>query len=482
MCLPRKHVFLDHTLTAFFPVTVEISATLKTVIKQQVRWLFHPCTILIKISCLNCFLVDSKLKHDPGKKTFSVPCVCTGRCASGNCGKAANSQRSGEVCQYSDLLHGKQARLRDLYDHTSIIFNGTLTDKCNITYPETQDTLEWIIDLGDVYHIEAISTTNKMLHYGNCISKLSTGTEKLPHDYHRCHLQFSMINHSSSIHLEDITRCDLYGHLLTIVPVYNCIFDKSPVAYVPLCEVEVLGKPYIDINCSHCLQYDSSPCGNGVWCEQCAPGWRPPDCKRTCQAGYFGINCQQKCVVPDKYSCCTWITCNKVTGEVEEGSMCIEWHTSFQSVPKPKCSGISLIQLIVILAGVCVVLAIVVWRKQTIIAWYKSQQGSKMNKASIKPQRQQTLAEYENVNTAHQMELSSETPSVVCKQEVTKPSKQLYINVATVNAENSGYNSDKNSERQYNRGKGGSDMEYSSLCTATIDKPTPSIYEALSHV
>lgn len=46
-----------------------------------------------------------------------------------------------------------------------------------------------------------------------------------------------------------------------------------------------------NIDCDHCLQNDASPCGNGYWCEQCAQGWKPPDCRQPCDPGYHGINC-----------------------------------------------------------------------------------------------------------------------------------------------------------------------------------------------
>ena len=46
-----------------------------------------------------------------------------------------------------------------------------------------------------------------------------------------------------------------------------------------------------DMNCSRCLQTDADPCGNGYWCETCAAGWKPPDCRDPCDPGYHGINC-----------------------------------------------------------------------------------------------------------------------------------------------------------------------------------------------
>ena len=50
-------------------------------------------------------------------------------------------------------------------------------------------------------------------------------------------------------------------------------------------------KYHIDIDWSRCKQHNGSPCGNGIWCETCLSGWRPPDCRRSCDPGYLGINC-----------------------------------------------------------------------------------------------------------------------------------------------------------------------------------------------
>ena len=46
-----------------------------------------------------------------------------------------------------------------------------------------------------------------------------------------------------------------------------------------------------DIDCSRCRQSDAEPCGNGYWCETCAAGWKPPDCREPCDPGHHGINC-----------------------------------------------------------------------------------------------------------------------------------------------------------------------------------------------
>ena len=46
-----------------------------------------------------------------------------------------------------------------------------------------------------------------------------------------------------------------------------------------------------DIDCTRCLQDDVNSCGNGYWCETCAAGWKPPDCRQPCDIGYRGINC-----------------------------------------------------------------------------------------------------------------------------------------------------------------------------------------------
>ena len=61
--------------------------------------------------------------------------------------------------------------------------------------------------------------------------------------------------------------------------------------YIPMCDMVVVGKLDLQINCTNCLQNDAYPCGNGIWCEMCKPGWLPPDCKKPCEFPNYGINC-----------------------------------------------------------------------------------------------------------------------------------------------------------------------------------------------
>ena len=49
----------------------------------------------------------------------------------------------------------------------------------------------------------------------------------------------------------------------------------------------------LNIDCLRCQQQTNSPCGNGIWCDTCLPGFRPPDCRRSCDPGYFGVNCAE---------------------------------------------------------------------------------------------------------------------------------------------------------------------------------------------
>ena len=259
-----------------------------------------------------------------------------------------------------------------------------------------------------------------MLHNRNCITELRVSTEK-SENYHTCHVHFSE-------NLESICECDLYGHQLTIVPVTCYTSIETYAGYVPLCALEVLGRPYIPVNCSNCLQSASSPCDNGLWCKQCARGWRPPDCKRTCQAGYFGVNCHQKCIVPDKYSCCTWITCNKVTGEVEDDSVCIEWHSfpqsattqaSFQVSPVYKIVTYILVGIIAILVTACVVFTTFMHKSK--------------KKASSKLQRPRTLTKYDYTSVEDMTDLTTKASSTAPKQKAVKQSNEIYTYVETGN-------------------------------------------------
>ena len=100
---------------------------------------------------------------------------------------------------------------------------------------------------------------------------------------------------------------------------------------LPLCDVAVLGKPDVNINCSNCLQNpESLPCGNGLWCEHCKPGWLPPDCQQPCEIGYYGINCLYKC-----QHHCTNVPCDNVSGVITDPKLCIicdMWYINPQSL------------------------------------------------------------------------------------------------------------------------------------------------------
>ena len=373
--------------------------------------------------------------------------------------------------------------MRNYVNHNNIIFNGIVTEKCFITYLKTRVALQWIIDLGDKYHIEVISTTNKIFDISNCLVGIVLGIDS---HFAKCHLYFSK-KHLETI---DVTGCNLYGHLLSITPLHllnNCPHNQSFIEHVPLCGLQVFGTPVIDVNCSNCLQSVSSPCGNSVWCEQCAPGFRPPDCKRTCQTGYFGVNCLQTYIVPNTNSSYKQVTCN-ITGEVEEESTYTERNSSLQSIPiQTMGQGTTVGEMktyilagsVVILAIVCIALAIVLGKNQAIIARRTGQHRQKRNQASSKLQSQTTLLEeYENASIVEGIELTSVTSSGM--QQDTEPSNPLYINVVTVNAGNSNSNSDNNTEGQNNRSKEGGQIVYSGLRQVTIDEPGPSIYQALS--
>ena len=150
------------------------------------------------------------------------------------------------------------------------------------------DTLMWEIDLKRLYTFEKY-----FRFWIRTVPINLTGTVSFEFDIRKVRqesLATFPMDCSTSIHYVDCIQSSS--------PFYTAqyIFFKANIS--PL-KCFVFGRGFFsntfgyatDVDCSRCLQTDAVPCGNGYWCETCAAGWKPPDCREPCDPGYTGVNC-----------------------------------------------------------------------------------------------------------------------------------------------------------------------------------------------
>ena len=153
------------------------------------------------------------------------------------------------------------------------------------------DTLMWEIELKRLYAFERY-----FRFYINSVPMNLTGTVSFEFDVrqqrHESLVTFQMECSTSTYYVD----CTQASSSLQSLYTAQYVFFKADVS--PL-KCFVFDYGYFsnsfgyatDVDCSRCLQMDEVPCGNGYWCETCAAGWKPPDCREPCELGYYGVNC-----------------------------------------------------------------------------------------------------------------------------------------------------------------------------------------------
>ena len=225
-------------------------------------------------------------------------------------------QWSGPGCQVGDIAFGKMVHLANevnasgIYSEIDNFISGSTMNQCRVSAGlKTNDfEISWFIDLGSRYSVET-----GIINYNYdgdscddidvcdlCLFELFTYEKQ---NKKTCDFQFLISNANFSYTIYDDNnssndyfpfyefRCnaDQIGQFIQLK--LDCYFADSLYQYVSICDIAIVGKPDIQINCTNCLQNDAYPCGNGIWCEMCKPGWLPPDCKKPCEFPNYGINC-----------------------------------------------------------------------------------------------------------------------------------------------------------------------------------------------
>ena len=251
----------------------------------------------------------------------------SGSCSSGSCGYSGDVQWSGPGCQEGDVAYGKKVYLANhlnesgAYLETANFIAGSGNNMCRFVDEALSGptAMSWFIDLGRYYLVETTEIN------------ATTSVEIYSDVYNLCYGDLEIILYVFGYHLYK-TYCDyiyfryLYYGYIDELHCYKMarFVQLQPYCFwgvninLPICDVVVLGKPEVNINCSNCLQNpESLPCGNGIWCEHCKPGWLPPDCQKPCEVGYYGVNCLQKC----EYHCMD-ISCDAASGVIADPNLC----------------------------------------------------------------------------------------------------------------------------------------------------------------
>ena len=150
------------------------------------------------------------------------------------------------------------------------------------------DTLMWEFDLERLYRFEKY-----FRFYIGTVPMSLTGTVSFEFDIRK-----ERKESLTTFHMDCSTTVDYVECIQSLPSFYTAqyVFFKAKITPFK-CFVfdfpwfsNTLGHA-VDIDCSRCLQTDAVPCGNGYWCETCAAGWKPPDCREPCNPGYYGVNC-----------------------------------------------------------------------------------------------------------------------------------------------------------------------------------------------
>ena len=249
------------------------------------------------------------------------PCHCettpcnrtTGHCLSGDCETYYEMRSISDdfrVCQPGDqilitdvptfglyLVHPatKERLSNDLFRTVRTTLPSNMASNCS-RYLDTSsilgitDTLMWEIDYERLY---TISRYHKFRVAGTVMDLPAsvvidfdvrkTRTQSLESWSATCAATSSYVTCGSQSLTSAIYHARYVFIKANVFPLHCFVFD-----YVNLHQHSGYAA---DIDCDRCLQDDVNGCGNGYWCETCAAGWKPPDCREPCDIGYRGINC-----------------------------------------------------------------------------------------------------------------------------------------------------------------------------------------------
>ncbi|KAI0231380.1 Receptor-type tyrosine-protein phosphatase mu, partial [Lamellibrachia satsuma] len=198
-------------------------------------------------------------------------------CQTGNVGYKKLANQSGENGNYWSKKYPASYAVDgdtnpDL-DHNS----------CAVPFDDQGANAWWMVDLGQKYSISSVVIYNRKNRYNAArLSTFTLGVGNSPNSLTQCASHNGRVAPSGSVE----KSCTAVGQYLRFMR-----DGGSELNIANLCEVVIIGHLFIDCQDDFC----SSTCNDVIGCDACAPGRQQPDCKKPCEAGSYGVNCQEDC-------------------------------------------------------------------------------------------------------------------------------------------------------------------------------------------
>ena len=246
----------------------------------------------------------------------------------------------GPGCQEGDVSYGKEVYLANHLNDSGVYSeidnfvagrtNGTCDSYDEIIYSPFETS--WFIDLGKEYLVDRlqikINVSENVFNHISVLCRIQLIRLYAYGDNFSARRQCSSAD-SYYLYRESTSILDCHGTGRFLQLQLYCYLGYH--IHLPVCDIAVLGKPEVNINCTNCIQNpELFPCGNGIWCEHCSPGWLPPDCQKPCEVGYYGINCLHKC-----QHHCSDVPCNAISGLIADPNLCVAcdmWYINPQNL------------------------------------------------------------------------------------------------------------------------------------------------------